>query len=301
MKKTLFIGNGLNRIMNDNISWDDLLNFMIINNKIMNPSIPLPIKFECLINNYSLYNDINENFYDDCKHKIINHINKQTSLNYDILKYIDIKNIDSIITTNYDLNIEKFYNLNITKKISGNTKYCIDKTTEDVISIYHPHGICTNPKTICLGYEHYCSIIEKCRTEINKLIDDDKYIFQIIKRKAKNKFWFDDFFTNNIFFVGFGLALSEIDIWWLLSYRASIISTNRENLKNNIINKIIFYDILNTNVINYEKLLIHDILSSMFVEVRVKYVKNQDEYFAAYKDILLEINEEDSKNGNKRN
>ena len=298
MKKTLFIGNGLNRIMNDNISWDDLLYFNSIKKEPLNIKIPLPIKFECLINNYSLNNDINTDFYESLKTEFINKINVQKDLNYEILQFIDVKNVHSIITTNYDLNIEKIFNLEITEKIRGNTKYCIEKTTAGAISIYHPHGICTNPKTICLGYEHYCSLIGKCQAEINKSIDNEKYIFQICKKKDKSKYWFDEFFINNVFFIGFGLALSEIDIWWLLSYRASILSTNRENLKSELINKIVFYDIINNNEDdNSEKKVIHYILSSMFVEVRVKYINDKSGYFEAYKNILLEINEEDS-NGN---
>lgn len=101
---------------------------------------------------------------------------------------------------------------------------------DNKLYIYHPHGCFKYPKTICLGYEHYCGIIEKCRTEIKKNENGFSYIYNLLVEKNINEInWYDYFFTSNI------------------SYRSSIIATNREKLRDKINNKIIYYDILKKN------------------------------------------------------
>ena len=55
--------------------------------------------------------------------------------------------------------------------------------------------------------------------------------------------WAVKFFTEDVHIVGFGLKKAEIDIWWLLTYRASLIYANRFNARKLITNKIVFHDV----------------------------------------------------------
>ena len=46
--------------------------------------------------------------------------------------------------------------------------------------------------------------------------------------------WIELFFTTNVYFVGFGMRLSEIDIWWLLNQHSRLKEKYPENIKNTI-------------------------------------------------------------------
>lgn len=233
MNKVLFIGNGLNRTINKSISWNDLLNFIEeFNNIDNNEEIPFPLKFEILVNLYSKNKKIENEFYNYCKQKIGEKIENIEEIELEMLNVINLKKYKAIITTNYDCNIEKYLNISTDLHINWNTKY-LNKylfNIDNKLYIYHPHGCFKYPKTICLGYEHYCGIIEKCRTEIKTNENGFSYIYNLLVEKNINEInWYDYFFTSNI------------------SYRSSSIATNREKLRDKINNKIIYYDILKKN------------------------------------------------------
>ena len=65
------------------------------------------------------------------------------------------------------------------------------------------------------------------RSLLSKRNSDDKtdslYIERILngREKAPEELWPTLFFTSDIAIMGLGLSFSEIDLWWLLAYRAS--------------------------------------------------------------------------------
>lgn len=296
-KNVLFIGNGLNRTINSEVSWDNLLDDFCKKNDIkINNNIPLPIMFESIINEYSKNNLVDINCYDEIKKQITYKIKNLTRIPSNIFKHITLKKYDSIITTNYDTNIEKYFSLNETVNINKNIKYLeIPTYLDNNFSIYHPHGHVNYEKTICLGYEHYCGIVEKSRSNLNQKIKNEnsiKKIEKIVNGKIEENNWYNKFFLNDIYFIGFGMYFSEIDLWWLLTYRASIIATNRFGLKNSINNKIVFYDVVENNLSD-EQSAKYEILQKMFVEIRLKKI-NKDclNYEDAYIKIIEEIEKE---------
>lgn len=160
--------------------------------------------------------------------------------------------IKHIFTTNYDHNLEcSVTGKKTTKKATvtlknKETKYsmfrcnALDKNTH----VWHPHGDMANPASILLGYEHYAGTLQKMRNYLTQGINvtqsnkDDQTRHQgkvspwIVSSQDKttgfsdkfeeNEFysWIDIFLRDTVHIIGFSMDFAEIDIWWLLIWRA---------------------------------------------------------------------------------
>lgn len=111
------------------------------------------------------------------------------------------------------------------------------------------------PRSICLGFEQYSSSLAKIRTDLvhsTRNINDakDPHTFHLKDvmlglKKANGEdeddgTWYLKFFKEDVYILGFGLDLSEQDIWWLLDYRIRQRKYEKTNL--GIENKIVFFD-----------------------------------------------------------
>ena len=187
-----------------------------------------------------------------------------------LLEMIRKKKISSIITTNYDYNLEfvideKFRpSERLHQKIEEKYPcYCPLPNMVHGIEFYHAHGQLDNPKTMCLGYRQYSIITAQLehdlvygrdRSSDGNNINEQEYV-RNARKKAKNHkpscvalklngiipfntpFWGEKFFTSNVAFVGFGLDKSEMDIWWVITFRAFLYYVNHDNMRNKIICK----------------------------------------------------------------
>ena len=302
MRNSLFIGNGLNLTL-DNYAWGDMLHE--IANYVGTESvsgISLPLEFERLMNIKLARNPglkEKEDIYSKAKSRAVKPL-KELKLVDDAIhhKLRDIP-CDSIITTNYDFMIEQVFDSNYSYNESCVT-YCEEKTsTLNKVNFYHPHGSIASTKSICLGYEHYVKLLIRIRNEMDK-------IYSIIDSPDNDGTkWYHKFFTDNLYFVGFGLAESEIDIWSLITKRASLYYRDKDNLQSRIQNVITYYEIINNldeNIRpNTAKLAL---LEAEHVEVRRKKLSEymdatgnkKDAYIEAYGDILNEIKAEIEEN-----
>lgn len=298
MGKSLFIGNGLNLTTNNGISWEKLLNEIANTYKIIfNKNNSFPLEYEKLINNI-LQHDSSKAIaiYNETKKYVANEIFKMEISPDDIHYRLKELSFDNILTTNYDLNLEKVFlenNVFTNIKIDNNKKYLFDKLNiNSNINFYHLHGICTHSNTMCLGYEHYAGLLEKIRVNINTKTNKEKSKM-IIKQmlcgeKQFEGMWYELFYTSDIYIIGFNLYESEIDIWWLLTHRAYLYYNNYENLKSKIKNKIVFYDIYKTeNKVEREK--IHDLLFGLHVVVKKYEISDDKEYIIKYNEIIDDI------------
>ena len=68
-------------------------------------------------------------------------------------------------------------------------------------------------------------------------------------KQALKGSWVEHIFFSNLYIVGFGLDKSEIDIWWLLAYRASLIAQNL--IEKNIFSESDIYTMAFKNNIEY--------------------------------------------------
>lgn len=113
--------------------------------------------------------------------------------------------IQTILTTNYDYAIERSIASDFQpKRITNETTYSL-RRYQNVGSkhIFHIHGECRYPQSICLGYEHYAGTLQYIRQQIlQSTVSLGKYrsfrladILYGITEKLKES-WVFDFFTD---------------------------------------------------------------------------------------------------------
>lgn len=257
MENTIFFGNGLNRLLADNISWDTLLNKIKDANQFEDKGLPNTMIFERIIlQKPKIHEDILLDEYEVKKN--IAGLLKDIQPNK-IYRDIYNLNVQHYITTNYDYGFidsilelseinqpiqesgtENVYSIRRLKKISNKK--------EKKKNFWQIHGEIRKPATIMLGLDHYCGYIEKISGYINGkyryIIDKEEHTELSIEDKFnQDKFnhssWIELFFTTNVNMIGFSLDFSEIDIWWIINKRARM--KNSLSLKNKISNEINFY------------------------------------------------------------
>ena len=308
MDKCLLIGNGLNRTLENSISWNDLLqNLSLELDTEHYDEIPLPLEFERIVNNHlERLDEPSPELYTNIKKSVINKI-KDTKLPENAIhRRLNELKVDSILTTNYDYLLEYVFNNTYVHKGDTNKKYLFEATsTQKGVNFYHLHGMIASAQSICLGYEHYAGIVEKLRNEINSKSNNEASkmrIKQVLCRETKkNNTWGEKFYTSDIDIVGFNLSDCEIDIWWLITHRAFLYYSNYYGLKNKIENKITYYDVkddikrpnIEEEAIRYKKEQLqrqkHKLLSNNHIEVKPYSLKEYGGYLSTYDRMLDDI------------
>jgi hypothetical protein len=138
-----------------------------------------------------------------------------------------------IITTNYDYTLERS---------SHREPECADIHTESRYSLFrrqtcrgkqvwHAHGEVNKPPTLLLGHDQYVGYLHKARNYLTTLharersskydyrspVLHGEYQFDISGRGDYS--WLDVFLRDDIHVAGFGMAYSEIGMWWLVGYK----------------------------------------------------------------------------------
>lgn len=308
MDKCLLIGNGLNRLLQNNNAWTDLLQDIANEYQIdYNSDIPMPLEFERIINLYlSRFQSPPNDLYLEIKSKVAEKL-KNEKLPQDALHF-DLKNIkaNAILTTNYDFLLEYIYN-NKFEYNSDAKKYLFNPTsTQQGVEFYHLHGMISNPKSICLGYEHYIGVVQHLRQELNTKKDNKKDQMAICQVLLGNEqpqnTWGERFYTSDIYILGFGLANCETDLWWLLTHRAYLYYSNYCGLKERITNNIVYFDIIDDKKLDniadeikryrreIEQTNKHLLLEANHIKVKTYKLSQFDgSYSAAYKEIIQQI------------
>lgn len=294
-RSTLLIGNGLNNCLNNGISWANLLEEIAKDYLVnYNGLIPMPLEFESILNQILAKEKMpSPNLYDQVKQKVASKINN-TILPYNAIHHeLYKKRIDAIMTTNYDNLLEYVFNPFYEFKGDKKKTYLFDETSQQQkISFYHIHGLADNPKTICLGYEHYMGVVENLRRKINteeKGITGTMKICQVLFDPTKRKnTWYERFYTDDISIVGLGLSESEVDLWWLITHRAYLYFSNYGGVKKYLTNKITYYDIIDPKAKNMdEKEKKHFMLKNSHVNVeKLSIGKDCSDYEEGYRMIL---------------
>ncbi len=233
MEKVLFVGNGINLGITG-ISWGELVNRLVntyTNNEIgYDPNKPFPILFETIVNKAKELQLGDEKriltavcFY--CREIEGNSIHK-----------IILDKYNSIITTNYDYNIEKTVNEKWTRNEYRETKYSLYRFRKNKDkTIWHIHGEDFTPSSICLGYDHYSGFLQYIREYVvGQKEGYESIIHRILAHDTKINSWIDHFFFSDIDIIGSKLEFVEIELWWLIIYRFRIKVQNDIKIKNKI-------------------------------------------------------------------
>lgn len=222
----LLLGNGMLKLGNTGTSWDELIA------KIR--GIDKDIDYRCLP--YAMQPEaVCGVDVEDIQRRIameIKDIDNPHSLLYKLLEIP----FDAIITTNYTYEIEKilsggkwssnmrrkaFTALDDNSKPHHNTHICNVVTTIDgrYVPVFHVHGEYERKHSMILSYYSYAKILSRL-IEYNKLLGNSLFEHQQEMRIKECRCWLDYFILGNIYSVGFGLDVSEFDIWWAIERKA---------------------------------------------------------------------------------
>lgn len=240
-EEVLFIGNGINNINNFE-SWSELIEKLkaaVSKPEDVELIAQFPLVFESILNFGIRNGKINNEL--ELKNIVASNVSK-LELN-EIHERIDKICPRHIITTNYDSTLENggaFENDSVVKEIRFSLFRRHTSTTTNR-HIWYIHGESAKPASINLGFEHYGGQLQQLRTYIiyGKKYEKAKRTFEpLVKRldtiSHQPDSWIDLFFLSNIHIIGLSLDYIEIDIWWLLSYRAKLLTQKRKRIKNSI-------------------------------------------------------------------
>ncbi len=305
-RKAIFFGNGLNRI-NGGVDWEELLKslakdgstFKINSNTLRYEAMYLSRSIH--IRKHTPLEKITEH---EIKEKIAEKLKEEQQGVNEIYKRLANLPISEYITTNYDHSLETALQqegYNETKIDKSETIYSIHRYRKyckgnEVKRIWHIHGDLDKPQSIMLGYDHYCGSLAKINEYIKGIYSFQhkqgkrEKIGKIEERLRKSKdglavrSWIDLFFAFDIDFIGYGLDLSEIDIWWVLNKRMRILKEQRAKIGNDIT----FHTIENGQENNFEERC--EILQTFGVECNNHQLSETTcNYATLYDEILNDI------------
>lgn len=244
MSAVLFVGNGLNHVDKVAISWNKLLDSISAEDtNYISESLGMTLRFEYI-------DAVSKDKALEIKRKVAKNTGekaeeikeKKNSLHVRLMKLP----IQTIITTNYDYALE----------LSADASFVARRTTVERLysfyrkqtaadkTVYHIHGECRYPNSICLGFEHYAGMLEKMRSKLvlsTSAGNPDKrfHLYDVLMGLTDpDDAWYYNFFKNDIYFLGFGFDSSEEDIWWLITYRRRL----KELYPNLVKNRLVFLD-----------------------------------------------------------
>lgn len=257
MEKTIFFGNGLNRLAKNNIAWSDLLDRIKGGNVFADDNLPNTMIYERIVlqrlnkyddilnDEFEIKTDIAKLLEDIEGHKIYQELFESDAQHYITTNY-DYGFLDSILEmpevnkTIFEYSTEDVYSIRRRKRISN--------IREKEKNFWQIHGEIFKPATIMLGLDQYCGSIGKLNDYVKgsyRYQEEGETITEIsIESKLRgealtNSSWVELFFATNIHIIGFTFDFSEVDLWWLLTRRARMKRSPRT--KGLVKNKINFY------------------------------------------------------------
>lgn len=222
-----------------------------------------------------------------------------------LMKFLDIS-FDAVLTTNYsyeiecailpgfDCNMYRSSKYRVSTRSTGknekNENEVYADRTEDRLGIYkymsvengsrttnvwHIHGEAARPDSMILGHYEYGTLLSKAYGYISKMIKRYKYC-NSRQLDYQPMSWLDYFLIGNVYIVGLGLDLSEMDLWWLINFK------EKEKLSDG---RIFFYDPNIDEKKNYAKKALAKSYR-MNIENRVDF---DGEYLGYYEKIAVDI------------
>jgi hypothetical protein len=141
--------------------------------------------------------------------------------------------VDAILTTNYTYELEKALNSAFQCKSRCTCKYrkiAHGEGGKDTIqqlytyfelpeaqpTIWHIHGEAARPDTMVLGHYFYGKLLSKMQRHIPGL----QARFHGNQKRQQSMYchsWIDYFMLGDVYILGLGMDLSELDLWWLVN------------------------------------------------------------------------------------
>lgn len=298
-RDTLLIGNGINLATGGGTSWEDVLRSasqFVGNSKIMQGwnDKSLPLIYEEL---YSEYVGKRGQKEFGLKEYVADKVSEVRS--NDFHKKIVESGVPSVITTNYDLALEKSVeskwekaNLRRESKYSRYRRNRIKNTC-----VWHVHGACDAPNTIQLGHEHYSGQLQYLRDLVVNLGDKKTFNnkksaflqgYEDFDSRNHRHSWLDVFLRDDIHIVGVGMDFSEIDLWWAVAYKNRLRNAKRSPNKSKKKLKInvgsTTYHALEKAAENSRESARQNVLKSL--GVRIEHHSNEGSYQRMYESVI---------------
>ena len=294
--KILLLGNGIIRSFGGG-SWNKLLSDIsephIDENEVESINCPEPLKV-ILVTNDNVDAILKNNkalFFGD-----------MTEQRADILRNLLSLGFDDILTTNYSYELEMaaLGNASIKESRIVQLMYHTDevKTAEPKYllhtynkascngienRIWHIHGEARKPCSMILGQYSYANLMGKF-LEHNKKRGNMYMNCEKSNKRLKFSSWIDSFIIGDVYVLGFGFNLSEIDMWWLI---------NRKKREKASHGKIYYYNLCK-NVIDREtcaRIRLLKTLGAEIIDIPVEEDKWSDAYYKALRDIEKKMEE----------
>lgn len=132
-----------------------------------------------------------------------------------------------ILTTNYDYNLGDGAS---PANLRPESRYSVfRRDLLDGCSFWRIHGEIDRPNTIMLGHEQYAGALEKIRGYVTNRSEGSSNVSSPFSA-GNDHFddgedpysWVDVFLRDDVHILGFSLDYTEIELWWLLSYKARL-------------------------------------------------------------------------------
>lgn len=224
--KVLFLGNGMLKLDNAGISWDELIQkIKTISGERNAAMLPMAMQPEAVCGVE----------VEEVQRKIAAEMTSLEMVNPLLRELLSLP-FDAVITTNYSYEIEETLSgkkwseyrrrqslliMYGSHNVNHNTFVCNIVETKDgrCIPVFHVHGELGRKHSMILSYYSYANSLSRL-VEYNKILGNHLYEKQMASEKILCHCWLDYFIMGDVVSVGFGLDLSEFDIWWALERKA---------------------------------------------------------------------------------
>ena len=222
----LLLGNGMLKLGNDGISWEKLLDRIKMRQDDVDvKNVPYAMQPE-------VYCGVD---VEEIQRRVSNTITTLADVHPLLIELLSLP-FDAILTTNYTYEIESilykkewtpksrrdaYVSLDGNNKVKNNTFVCNAVKTSDrgIIPVFHLHGEKERKHSLVLSYYSYANSLSRL-TKYNKELGNSLYECQQEEKMHVCKCWLDFFLLGNVWSVGFGLDISEFDIWWAIERKA---------------------------------------------------------------------------------
>lgn len=237
--KVLLVGNGISRDFLGGREIDQIIQdqwrkhyeeelpergHRLIHHDIWKEALPLQVVIATKDHVSSCMNELANEF-----RKCV-HVEEQIDLVHTLLSV----NVDAVLSTNYSLEFEKSTIDNISdRKIYNQYRITQEQTSQqEQFGIYqcteiphanrpllwHIHGTALRKKSMVMGQFYYGKLLSEIVQRSNQVLKEYKKTL-VEKSSYIPKSWVDYFLIGDVYCLGFGMDLSETDLWWLISFK----------------------------------------------------------------------------------
>lgn len=224
--QVLFLGNGLN-LAYSGISWSDLIGKIAKRDDFIWTESEMPMPLQAILASNNQIRTSLAAAKEDFQGKI------RTEQQMEVLRDLLTMGFDDILTTNYSYELEEAAlgkNEVSYSQIVKMMRYTSDHAERNYLlhtynqvrcgntenRIWHVHGEIRKTDSMILGHYWYGKLLYKIIEKSEK--QKDIYVRnQRDGKGTKLDSWIDSFILGDVFILGFGFGLSEVDLWWLLN------------------------------------------------------------------------------------